>query len=303
MRVLLSGATGFIGSYILQILIAQSIPVSIILRKNSNTWRIANLLNKVTVINEAEEESDMITEVVKFAPDVLINVSWFGVENKYNNDQKQLEENLKLTQKLFTIAKLTNIKSFVATGSQAEYGPRNAVLDETAPTLPSTLYGVAKLSAYHLLRTLCEKEKIRFAWLRIFSTYGPKDNPDWFVPYLISQLLNGEVPKLTKGEQQWDYLYVKDAANAIIEVAKNNNAFGVFNLGSGQINSVRYLAETIRDTINPNLSIDFGSIPYRQDQVMHLQADISRLKNEIHWQPKVDLKTGIENTIEWYKNG
>lgn len=303
MRVLLTGACGFIGSHILRELLAQHIPVAIILRNDSNTWRIQPYLDQVTIIpSHLADMSGALPEILKFSPDTLINLAWYGVENKYSNDNKQMIENLTLVQALFDIAKNAGIRSFIGTGSQAEYGPRNAVINEEMVTLPSTLYGVAKLSAYHMLKILCEKQAMRFAWLRIFSSYGPMDNPDWFIPYLITQIRKGAIPKLTKGEQLWDYIYVQDAANAIIAVAKSQTAAGIFNLGSGEVNTVRYLAETIRDSINSDLDLDFGAIPYRHDQVMHLQADITRLTQLVNWQPKVNLQQGIEKTIAWFKS-
>lgn len=303
MRVLLTGACGFIGAHVLAELLAQNIPVAIILRNESNTWRIQPYLDQVTIIQaNLAEMSGALPEILKFSPDTLINLAWYGVENKYSNDNKQLIENLTLVQSLFDVAKKAGINSFIGTGSQAEYGPRNAVINEEMVTLPSTLYGVAKLSAYHMLKILCEKQAMRFAWLRIFSSYGPMDNPDWFIPYLITQIRKSAIPKLTKGEQLWDYIYVQDVANAIIAVAKSQTAAGIFNLGSGEVNTVKYLAETIRDSINSDLDLDFGAIPYRHDQVMHLQADITRLTQLVNWQPKVSLRQGIEKTIAWFKS-
>ncbi len=294
MRVLLTGASGFVGSHVLTGLLEQGIPVAILLRNQSNTWRIQSDIDKVTIIRE-------LPQISTFSPDTLINLAWYGVENKFRNDAKQITENLNFSQTLFDIVKETGIQSWIGVGSQAEYGPCNAITDEEAETLPTTLYGVAKLSAYHLLKVLCQTHKIRFAWLRIFSSYGPKDNPDWFIPYLIKQLLKGQTPQLTKGEQLWDYIYVKDAANAIIKVAKDLTATGPFNLGSGTVSTVKYLAETIRDRINPALPIEFGAIPYRPDQVMHLQANVNRLKKLVGWYPSVSLEQGIEETIAWCK--
>lgn len=303
MRVLLTGASGFVGSHVLIELLEQEIPVAILLRSSSDVWRIQSHLDQVTIIRgELTRTDQILPQISKFSPDTLINLAWNGVENKFRNDSKQITENLKLIEILFEIAKNSGIRSFIGIGSQAEYGPRNAITGEEDETLPSTLYGVAKLSAFHLLKVLCQANDIRFAWLRIFSSYGPKDNPDWFIPYLIKQFLIHETPKLTKGEQLWDYIYVSDAANAIIKVANTHAATGVFNLGSGKINTVKYIAETIRDIINPTLPIDFGAIPYRSDQVMHLQANVKRLEKMVGWQPAVSLEDGIEKTIEWCKS-
>jgi nucleoside-diphosphate-sugar epimerase len=184
-------------------------------------------------------------------------------------------------------------------GSQAEYGPQNRVLHETAPTCPTTSYGLAKLCACVLSRHLAEQTGMRFAWMRIFSTYGPKDHVEWMIPGLVRSLCRRERPALTAGQQQWDYLYVEDAAEAICQVAETPGAEGIFNLGSGQTQSIRRIAEQIRDLIDPGLPLGFGEVPYRGDQVMHLQADIARLTEATGWTPRTPLAEGLARTVEY----
>lgn len=303
MRVLLTGASGFIGSHLLTQLLTHAIPTMVLLRERSNTWRINSQLPQVERINTDALEPELLLERVQaFAPDVLIHLAWYGVENSYAQDANQLVKNITYIQNLFTLAEQAGIKSIIGLGSQAEYGPRNAVLDEQALTQPTTLYGVAKLSAYYLLRALCARQQIRFAWLRLFSSYGPKDNTTWFIPYLILELLQGRVPQLTKGEQRWDYVYVEDVVSAIMRIAAHPTAAGIFNVGSGEANTVKQLAETIRDLLNPSIELALGAVPYRPDQVMHLQADINRLQQTVDWQPQVSLTQGIEKTVRWFKH-
>ena len=115
------------------------------------------------------------------------------------------------------------------------------------------------------------------------------------------KVLARDKPSLTPGEQCWDYLYVEDAAEALYQLALNPGAEGLFILGSGEAPSVRTIAECIRDMINPKSPLGFGEVPYRSDQVMRLQADISRLRREIDWQPRTSLETGLRQTVEWYR--
>jgi len=192
-------------------------------------------------------------------------------------------------------------KTFVALGSQAEYGPQNRLLRESDPTEPTSTYGVAKLCALQASRHLARQMGMRFAWIRIFSLYGPRDNPDYMIPSLIEKLLRGEKPSLTSGEQLWDYLYVQDAAEAIAAVAQTTGAEGVFNLGSGRTETIRQTVRQIRDLIDPSLPLGFDEVPYRPDQVMHLQADISRLRAATGWTPRTMLADGLAQTIQWHR--
>jgi nucleoside-diphosphate-sugar epimerase len=119
------------------------------------------------------------------------------------------------------------------------------------------------------------------------------------IPSVIRRLLASERPQLTSGEQKWDYLYVEDAAEAIYQAAITKRAEGIFNLSSGEAHTVRKLVEQIRNIINPSIPLGFGEIPSPLDQIMHLQADISKLREATGWTPQTSLEEGLRRTIEW----
>jgi UDP-glucose 4-epimerase len=121
------------------------------------------------------------------------------------------------------------------------------------------------------------------------------------IPTLIQSLLQRQRPALTPGTQLWDYLYVEDVARAIARVALDPAATGIFNLGSGSPQTVRSIAEQVRDAIDPHLPLGFGDVPFRPDQVMHLQADTRRLSQTTGWTPQVQLGEGLQRTIEWFR--
>jgi nucleoside-diphosphate-sugar epimerase len=202
---------------------------------------------------------------------------------------------------LVELAREVGCKHFIGLGSQAEYGPLNKKISESDPTEPTTLYGATKLAACHLTRQLCAQFGIGWAWLRVFSTYGPMEDLSWMIPYLIRAVLKGERPALTACEQRWDYLFGPDAAEAIWAVARSQ-APGVFNLGSGKAESLRKIVETLRDAIDPKLPLGIGEVAYRPDQVMHLEADIGRLTKATGWSPGTSLEEGLKQTVAWHKS-
>jgi nucleoside-diphosphate-sugar epimerase len=304
MRVFLTGASGFVGSFFLRNLLSSSeYPVSVLLRNPKDAWRIQDLLPKVQVILGELDRLDMIeAKISAFRPDAFVHLAWNGVLGGERNDPSQWC-NVSSTMELVELAKRVNAKSFIGLGSQAEYGPCQNKIDEFCPANPTTLYGVSKLSAQLLSERLCKEYGIRHVWLRLFSSFGPTDNPEWLIPYLIKSLIAKERPSLTAAEQLWDYIYVEDVASAIRSVVDSENARGVFNLGSGQAYKLKTIIEKIRDLIDPKLPLGFGEVQYRSDQVMHLQADIARLNKATGWLPKADLDQAIKETVTWYARG
>jgi nucleoside-diphosphate-sugar epimerase len=256
-------------------------------------------LHSRLIQGDLSNQSGFEVEVKNFKPDVFVHMAWTGV---MGNDRNALTQwrNVPEALELVEMASRVGAKHWIGLGSQAEYGPCQNKIDETTNTRPTTLYGVSKLAACTLSERLCQELGLRHAWLRLFSSYGPADNSEWLIPYLIKALLAGQKPSLTRAEQLWDYIYIEDVASAIEAVIKDQAATGIFNLGSGQALSLRFIIEKIRDLIDPKLPLGFGDIPYRSDQVMHLEADISRLKKVTGWSPNFVFDVAIEKTVDWY---
>lgn len=300
MRILISGGTGFIGSYVTRLL-SKNHTVALLTRPSSNPWRISGCIERVTLISvDLENSSDLNLLVLQFQPDIVLHLAWDGVSSEFRNEPVQ-ESNLKTTMNLLEATIHARGKAWIGLGSQAEYGPHNKKISEQSQTNPTSLYGVTKLAAYNMAERRAADAGVRFAWLRVFSTYGPMDHPKGMIPYLIRTLLKSERPVLTAGEQLWDYLYVADAARAISMVAIDEGAEGVFNLGSGKSLPLRSIIETIRDSINPDLSLGFGEMAYRPDQVVNLEADVGRLMDRVGWAPTTSIAEGIAATIAWDK--
>lgn len=299
-RVFVTGASGFIGAALVKRLVAQDISVAVLQSGQKPGRRLAAIAEKLRFFERANSTTESLRHSLReWAPDTVFHLGWSGVSNVDRNDAALQSANVAFTVELAQLCVECGVEQFVGAGSQAEYGKKDSQIAETECPAPTTLYGAAKLASCFLSERICELQGVRHAWLRIFSTYGPDDNPDWMLPTLIRKLSAGERPPLTLGEQQWDYLYVGDAAAAFAAAAAGRIR-GIYNLGSGEAVSLRALIEAVRDKIDPTLELGFGELPYRPDQVMHLQANIEKLKATSGWSPEVSLSDGIAETTRWF---
>lgn len=302
MRCLVTGASGHLGASLVRLLVLQGEQVICLVRPQSDLWRLSDVLDKVQLVQaELGEYQSVRDQIIAARPEAIYHLAWYGVTADKRNDPAQITRNVAGTLQLAEIVHSAGCKTWVGVGSQAEYGPYDVPLQEKLIAHPVTTYGVSKYCSGLLIEKMCDLVGMRFVWVRLLATYGPKDDPRHLIPSVIHKLLAREKPSLTTGEQQWDYLYVDDAAQAIERLGQNAEARGFYNLGSGQTRSVRHIVEYIRDLIDPSLPLGLGDLQYRPDQVMFLRADISRLCQITGWRPAVSLEDGLARTVNWYK--
>lgn len=298
MRVFVTGAGGFIGSHIVKSLLENDHEVAVLKRKGSNSKRLdslpisyINVSNDLALFSPAEQRS-----LSEFHPEAVIHAGWIGVGNSQRNELVQLS-NIEMTSNLLDASIKAGVQHFIGFGSQAEYGRCEGAINESQPLAPTTLYGAAKASASLVAGVQTNLHDVQFTWVRVFSTYGPGDEPYWMIQDVAKKLVSRESPSLTPGTQIWDYLYVVDAAEAVRSIVEHKTGLGIINLGSGTAQSIRSIVEQMRDIANPDIQINFGAVPFRDDQVMHLEADISKLTQATGWSPRVPLLEGLKATV------
>jgi nucleoside-diphosphate-sugar epimerase len=303
MRVLVTGATGFLGSHVTRALVARGLEVTVCIRPGSDPWRLADVLAQLERVTADLADPEASTRALHQArPEAICDLAWEGVGNRFHDDARQVSANLKVHLDLILAAARGGCRRWIGLGTQAEYGPQRARIDESCPPAPTTLYGAVKLSVGLIGQRLAAQTGMEFVWLRLFSSYGPMDDPGWLIPSVTLRLLDGARPELTAGTQKWDYLFVEDAAAALVEAVIAPTLGGPFNLGSGRAVAVRDIVQTIRDRIDPALPLGFGAIAYRPHQIMHLEADITRLCQAIPWRPTTSLADGLARTVDWYRD-
>ncbi|MDN5006365.1 NAD-dependent epimerase/dehydratase family protein [Bradyrhizobium sp. GCM10027634] len=299
MRIFVTGASGFLGSYLVADLLGRGHEVAVLLRPDRAPWRLQEAIGRLKVIHGALERLDGLRGPLEaFAPEAVVHMAWRGVAGSDRNSPDQAV-NVADTVGLAELAASVDAKVFVGAGSQAEYGPYDRAIREDDITGPTTLYGMAKLAAGSMVLRLCEERGLRAAWLRIFSTYGPRDADYWLIPSMIRNLRSGQHMALTACEQRWGFLYARDAAAAFRLAVTHDAARGIFNVGSPDAPPLRETVTKLRDLVDPRASLGFDELAYRPDQVMVLAADVSRML-ALGWKPEVPLDEGLRETVDWH---
>lgn len=305
MRIVITGPTGAIGHALIDLCLDKGIEVLAICHRGSK--RIGDLpvdkRVKIIELDMSEYDSVQKNTIQNLGKwDIFYHMAWNGTTGDDRNDTNLQQQNIKGTLAAVKLAKQLKCHTFIGTGSQAEYGRVNDVLRPDTPTFPENGYGIAKLCAGQLSKIACSQLGIRHIWVRILSVYGPYDGMDTMVIATIKKLLTGEIPMFTKGEQEWDYLYSRDAGKAMLALGDRGADGEVYVLGSGKARPLRYYIEAIRNAVSPNNEIDIGAIPYSQNQVMFLCADIEKLTKDTGFEPRTSFEEGVEETINWVEN-
>lgn len=300
-RVLLTGISGFLGSHIAEELIAVGYLVIGIIRSNSNLWRCKNILEKVIWINI--EDSNWKQRIIELEPEIFIHSAWDGVgANDRDNWRGQLK-NVDLTINLLELAKAVNAEKFVGFGSQAEYGLFSGKISEDHAINPKTAYGLCKSLVAQTIKCYSEQNNINWYWLRLFSFFGEKEDNKWFIPVVIKNIYNNKRMDMTPGLQRYAYMYVKDLARIAIRIIDSSIEPGIYNISSNNSIELKEIVQKIINIIKPeNPQINFGAIPYRENQPMVIQGETQKLQNEIGDILETDLDLGLKNVINYILN-
>ena len=291
-NIIITGATGCVGSALVREALKQGLFVTCIIRKGSS--RLANLPtdNRIRIVECNLSDYNMLELEGEY--NAFFHLAWEKTFGTSRDDAEVQVRNIQYTLDACHLAKRCGCKVFVGAGSQAEYGVQKEKLTSMLPVSPESGYGIAKYAAGRLSAMLCKRLNISHNWVRILSIYGPYDGENTLISYVIRELKEGRSPQLTKCDQIWDYLYADDAADALLAIAKRGMDGKVYPLGSGTGRKLYEYIEDIKSLINPEISIGYGAKAYYPHQPMNLVADISELTADTGWQPIHSFKDGLQ---------
>lgn len=299
--VLLTGATGFLGSHLLEALLLEGHRVVILKRSTSNIWRIGHLSEQVKSYNVNQIDLEEIFQLHQI--DYILHLATFYKKTHLPSDiDSMFDTNVTFPTKLLDLAVTHGVKGFINTGTFFEYDPSILPISETNSIKTFNLYAKSKLAFEQILKSYADEGKVKASTLKIFSPYGPKDDVSKLVPFIVSKAIKNESFSLSEGFQKLDFIYAGDIAQAFLKTLSQIDTFSSyesFNIGSGNAYSVREVVSILEELIGVTLQKTWGP-PSTVDNPIIITSR-TKVKEWLDWEPKISLRSGLQETIKYYK--
>lgn len=295
-RVLLTGASGFIGAHALEQLLAQGHTVDAVARRAGTPglgvrWHEADLLAP-----GAAEELAATTRA-----ECLLHLAWYATPGSFwaaPQNERWIDASLRL---LRAFGEAGGRRAVLA-GTCAEYAWGEELLSErSTPLAPATLYGACKHATHVAGAALAAQLGVSFAWGRIFFLYGPREDPQRLVAGVARGLLAGEEVPTTDGLQRRDFMHVRDVAAAFVALLSTEEVLGAVNIATGHAQEVRALAALIADEAGCPERLRVGALPRRAGEPAVIVGEARRLTDEVRFTPAIGLREGIAETVAWWR--
>ncbi|RZJ87695.1 MAG: NAD(P)-dependent oxidoreductase [Hymenobacter sp.] len=262
--------------------------------------RLAGFTGPLNWLNTDEVEWE--NKARAWQPEYMVHSAWLGVSASQRDDWDSQLTNLEFTVKLLQIMAAGPARQIIALGSQAEYGNFHGRIAEDTPANPNTAYGAVKVATLDVLRAFCQVHGLNWHWLRVFAVFGPREDAHWFVSHVVNKLLHEQTLDLTGCEQQYDYTYVRDLARAIIGVlGADATTNGVYNVSANTALPLKKIVQAVQILTQSDAEINYGAIPYRPGQVMHLEGDSDRFAVVFGPVATTPLSQALTETITFVK--
>ena len=301
--ILITGAAGFIGSNLARYLVNKKIKVNIIVKKSSSLWRLKDITKYLKIYYADISDKHKIKNIIKkIKPKTIFHLATHGAYSEQNNLFKIKKSTLDATFNLLNECKKYKFNTFINTGSSSEYGFKNKSMKETDLLTPNSYYSVFKSSSTLYCQYESLKSNLQIVTVRPFHIYGPFESYKRLIPTLIRKMINKKKIRLVSPDISRDLIYIDDAIKFYLMIAKKKGLKGeIFNLASGKKTTIKEIYNLIKSITNYKKINKWGSMKNRSWDQTIWYGDMSYVKNKLNWKPKVNLKKGLEKTVNWYK--
>lgn len=299
-RVLITGGSGFVGANLVRAELDAGSEVHLLLRSESRLWRLADLAGHY-VAHDADlrDAAAVHRAVAAVRPEIVYHLATHGAYPFQKDRGDVLATNLHGTLHLLDALAGRDYQALVHAGSSSEYGHKAAPMRESDVLEPRTDYAVSKASAT-LACLAAAKRGEPITVVRVFSAYGPWEEPSRFVPYVLDCCMRRIVPRITAGQQPRDFVYVDDVVALLRTAARQpDNRGRVLHAGTGVETTVRAMAERIVALTGGPAPL-IGAQATRADEPTRWVASIDETSRRTGWRPHVSLDDGIRRMTTWW---
>lgn len=301
------GAGGFIGLSLLKTLLTHRKDVIGFSSDPEKNWRIkASGVPKDTWVKlDLLDRSDIRKAIKKYRPKTIFNLAAYGAYPKQNDTVKIYETNFLSTVRLIEELKKYPFEVYLHAGSQSEYGLNCAGPSEESALIPNSPYAVSKAAVYYLLKYYGKVEKLPTVHLRLYSVYGPWEEPDRLMPVLIKNVKNGKLPHFVDPTISRDFVYVDDVIEAMIRAAGKLQPkyFGeVFNIASGKKTTIKELAYVAKKLFKIEENPQFGTMKNRGWDLKNWYGNPQKIQKTFGWKAKTSLEEGLKKFFDFKSN-
>jgi NAD dependent epimerase/dehydratase len=308
-KVLVTGAGGFVGSYLVEALVKSGAKVKAFVHYNSrNDWGMLedvdkNILKEVEVIASDLRDADAVRKAVQGQEVVFHLGALIGIPYSYVNPRDVVDTNVGGTLNILTSARDFNVEKVIHTSTSEVYGTAQYVpMDENHPANPQSPYAASKLAADLLALSFHRSYDLPVGVIRPFNIYGPRQSARAVIPSIIIQALLKKTINLGSIFPTRDLTFVTDSASGFISFAECEKTLGeVVNLGSSREVSIGELIKTVSTCLNKKIKVtqDKKRVRPEKSEVERLFSDSSKAKTLFGWNPKIDIEEGVRKTISW----
>jgi len=304
-KVLITGGTGFIGSNFVYKFLELGYDVHLLVRLESNFWRIAPIKKKVKLhyadLCNAEEVNKLIK---KLKPQIILHFAAYGAYQRKQQDIA-LTINTNLLGTINLVNALSEIKfdCFIYTGSSSEYGIKNKLMKEIDILEPVNLYGITKAAGTMYCQYMSRKFNLPIVIMRPFAVYGYFEDQDRLIPTIIKNNLTNTKLNLSNPNFVRDFIFIEDIIDAYLKAIKKIKKIKgeIFNLGTGKQFKIDEVANLVKKIAHSYTEFCYGKVAPVQLEPKIWVADISKAKKLLNWRPKYNLEEGLRKDIDWFR--
>ena len=300
MRIFITGGTGFIGPYVVDRLLKDNHDLLLLAYEGEELKKefIEQFKDIRYITGNLSDISKWKKNLDDFNPELTIHMAWQGIPDyKARMSIKNLQNSLNL---YLTLAEI-KCKRILTTGSCWEYGRNQGKLSEEMHPKAFSPFSGAKNALRIMGEEIAKENEIQYIWTRFFFVYGPGQKSTSLLPYIINSALKRELPHIKTPDSKNDFIFVEDIATAIgMIVTKCKQKQSIYNIGSGYSTSIRELIEIAFKKINFPLSVDIFPKSQQSTDRVDFWADISKIKAEVGWEPKISISEGVDKMLNYY---